>query len=145
MQVKWWNVLTSWRLKSLILKFSLFSENSPAHLKHSLKTLSTSLRILTESFDTGLLYLVFKFLPATTERGDLSLLLEIRSGVGQQLGWSINNRLANIQHIRPRQISRTHRDFLRDWIDIRNFVNVRKRFASEERDDPTRSRLIAGD
>jgi hypothetical protein len=67
----------------LILKLSLFSENSPAHLEHSLETLSAPLRVLTESFDTGLLYLVFDFLPATTERGDLSLLLEIRFRVGQ--------------------------------------------------------------
>lgn len=129
----------------LILELSLFSENSSAHFQHSFKTLSTPLCILTESFDTGLLYLVFNLLPATTERSDLGFLLEIRSGVGQQLRWSINNRLANIQHVRPRQIRRTHRDFLRDWIDVRNFVDVRKRFAPKERDDPTRSSLIAGD
>lgn len=67
-------------LQLLLLEIALFAEDSAAHLKDSLESLTADNGVFAETFDASLLDLVLDLLPSTTESGDLRLLSELGGG-----------------------------------------------------------------
>lgn len=120
----------------MFLEFSLFTEDSAAHLKDRLESLTAFFRVLTESLDASFFDLVLNLLPSAAEGSDLGFLLEVGLGGWHGLRRLIYDSLTDVQDIRPRQVGRAHRDFPGHWIDVGYFIDMGRRTAAEEGENP---------
>lgn len=132
------------RLQTLLLEVPLFAEYTATHLEHSFEPFAATLSVLAESLHTCFFDLIFDFLPTTTEGGDLRLLVELGGRSWVEEGRLVDYGLAHIENVRPGEVGRAHSHFLRSRIDVGDLIDVRGGTASEERKDPLRYRLVAG-
>ena len=111
----------------LLPPFSLLPKRPPRHLQHIFESFLAPLRILPKSLYTRLLDLRPDLLPASTQRRNLRLLLELCSLVA----WAgrlhirlVHYRLATADDVGPGEIGGAHSDALGRRVDDRSFIDV---------------------
>lgn len=128
----------------LCFEFPLLPKDPSAHFKHGLESLAALLGILAEPLDARFLDLVLDLLPAAADGRDLRVLRELGLGRGHRRRRLVDHGFLDVEHVRPRQVRRAHGYFLRHRVDVGDLVDVRRRGAAEQAQDPLWDRLMAG-
>lgn len=132
-------------LHSLLFEVTLFAEDATAHLEDSLEAFSANFGVFTESLDAGILDLVFDVLPSTAKSSNFRFLGKIGSSVRAKGGLTVGDSLADAEDIRPCEIRRAHSNFLGNWVDIGDFIDVGCGSSTKQRENPLWYRLVARD
>jgi hypothetical protein len=132
-------------LHSLLFEITLFAEDATAHFKDSLKAFAANFGVFTESFDAGILDLVFDLLPSTAKSSNFRFLSKIGGSGRAKGGLTVGDSLADAEDIRPCEIRRAHSNFLGNWVDIGDFIDVGCGSSTKQRENPLWDRLVARD
>jgi len=132
-------------LHALLFEVALFAEDATAHLEDGFESFAANLGIFTESFHACFFDLVLNLLPPTTKSSNLCFLVEFSCGGRVEGALPVDNGFADAEDIWPCQVGGAHGDFLRNRIDIGDFVNVGGIRSSKNRENPLWYRLVASD
>lgn len=124
---------------------SLFLEDLSRTLKHHLKTLFTSLRVLLKAINSELLDAVLDLLPSSAERCDLGALGEICLVRRRCRLWCIYAGFADLKQVGPSDVHGTHGELLSDGVDVGRFVDHGGVNTAKNSRHPFRRGLLACD